>query len=179
MRVAPAVQRAFGRTGCAAQSTMARTLQARTAETVDPLSRGSWYSRKRSGQPPHHRDTERLVWLAVDVTPRPRGAPAAGSERPWLGRNRSKTGRKVWRWTASDDRELLHETLLRGKASAVPALKPALGALETRLGWTRERRQRLVLRLAGGLGTTEGRNGLRSRGSQVVAKSSHRGRVRT
>jgi hypothetical protein len=34
MRVAPAVQRAFGRTGCADLSPMARTLQACPAETV-------------------------------------------------------------------------------------------------------------------------------------------------
>src|SRR5437660_8852635 len=34
IRLDPAVPRACGRPGCAAQSTMARTLQARTAETV-------------------------------------------------------------------------------------------------------------------------------------------------
>jgi Transposase DDE domain group 1 len=178
IRLDPAVQRAFGRTGCAEQSTIARTLQASTAETVDQLSRVSWYYLKRYGQTPHHRFAERLLWVDVDVTPLPIGAQAEGSERTWMGRNRSKTGRKVLRWTASDDREILHETLLRGKASAVPALKAALGELETRLGWTRERRQRIVLRLDGGFGTTEVLNWLLSRGYQVVAKISHSGRVR-
>jgi len=100
MRVDPAVQRACGRTGCAEQSTMARTLQASTAETVDHLSRVSWYSRKRSGQPPHHRFAERRLWVDMDVTPLPRGAQAEGSARPWMGRNRSKTGRKTLRCTA-------------------------------------------------------------------------------
>jgi hypothetical protein len=178
IRLDPAVQRAFGRTGCAEQSTIARTLQASTAETVEQLSRVSWYSLKRYGQTPHHRFTERLLWGDVEVTPGPLGVQAEGSERTWMGRNRSKTGRNVLRWTASDYREVLHETLLRGKASAVPALKAALGELETRLGWTRERRQRIVLRLDGGFGTTEVLNGLRSRGYQVVAKISHSGRVR-
>jgi hypothetical protein len=178
IRLEPAVQRAFGRTGCAEQSTIARTLQASTAETVDQLSRVSWYSLKRYGQTPHHRFTERLLWGDVEVTPVPIGVQAEGSERTWMGRNRSKTGRNVLRWTASDYREVLHETLLRGKASAVPALKAALGELETRLGWTRERRQRIVLRLDGGFGTTEVLNGLLSRGYQVVAKISHSGRVR-
>jgi hypothetical protein len=60
----------------------------------------------------------------------------------------------------------------------VPALKTALGELETRLGWTRERRQRIVLRLDGGFGTTEVLNWVLSRGYQVVAKISHSGRVR-
>lgn len=178
LRLDPAVQRAFGRTGCAEQATIARTLQASTAESVDQLSRGAWYYLKRYGQTPHHRFAEHLLWIDVDVTPLPIGARAEGSERPWRGRNRSKTGRKVLRWTASDYREILHETLLRGKTSAVPALKAALGELATRLGWTRERRQRLVLRLDGGFGTTAGLNWLLSRGYQVVAKISHSGRVR-
>ena len=178
IRVDPAVQRAFGRTGCAEQSTIARTLQARTTETVAQLDRVSWYYLKRDGQTPHHRFTERLLWVDVDVTPLPIGATAEGSERTWMGRNRSKTGRKTLRVTASNYRESLHETLLRGKASAVPALKTALGEVETHLGWTRERRQRIVLRLDGGFGTTEVLNWLLSRGYQVVAKISHSGRVR-
>lgn len=178
IRVDPAVQRAFGRTGWAEQSTIARTLPASTAETVDQLSRVSWYYLKRYGQTPHHRFAERLLWVDVDVTPLPIGAQAEGSERPWMGRNRSQTGRKTLRCTASAYRESLHETLRRGKASAVPALKTAISELETRLGWTRERRQRIVLRLAGGFGTTEVLNWRLSRGSQVVAKISHSGRVR-
>jgi Transposase DDE domain group 1 len=178
IRVDPAVQRAFGRTGCAEQSTIARTLQASTAETVDQLTRVSWYYLKRYGQTPHHRFAEHRLWVDVDITPMPIGAKAEGSERTWMGRNRSKTGRKTLRVTASDYREMLHETLLRGKASAVPALKAALGELETRLGWTRERRQQIILRLDGGFGTTAVLNWLLSRGYQVVAKSSHSGRVR-
>jgi hypothetical protein len=178
IRLDPAVQRAFGRTGCAEQSAIARTLQACRTEQVTPLERVSWYYLKRYGQTPHHRFAERLLWVDVDVTPLPIGAQAAGSERTWMGRNRSKTGRKVLRWTASAYKEILHETLLRGKASAVPALKTALGERETRLGWTRERRPRMVLRLDGGFGTTDVLNWLLSRGYQVVAKISHSGRVR-
>ena len=178
IRVEPAVQRACGRTGCAEQSTIARTLQASTPETVDQLSRVSWYYLKRYGQTPHHRFAERRLWVDIEVTPLPIGAAAEGSERTWMGRNRSKSGRKTLRVTASAYREILHETLLRGKASAVPALKTALGEVETRLGWTRERRQQIVLRLDGGFGTTEVLHWLLSRGYQVVAKISHSARVR-
>jgi hypothetical protein len=177
IRVDPAVQRAFGRTGCAEQSTIARTLQACTTAQVTQLEQGSRYYLKRYGRTPRHRFDEKLLWIDVDVTPLPIGAQAEGSERTWMGRNRSKTGRKTLRFTASDYREILHETLLRGKASAVPALKTALVELETHLGWTWERRQRMVLRLDGGFGTTEILNWLLSRGYQVVAKISHSGRV--
>jgi hypothetical protein len=75
---------------------------------------------------------------------------------------------------------------LRGRSSpwrkisrcppAVPALKAALLEVATHLGWTRERRQRIVLRLDGGVGTTEILNWLLSRGYHVVAKISHSGR---
>jgi len=177
IRVDPAVQRAFGRTGCAEQSTIARTLQACTAAQVTQLERVSRSYLKHSGRTPRHRFDEKLLWRDVDVTPLPIGAQAEGSERTWMGRNRSKTGRKTLRFTASDYREILQETLLRGKASAVPALKTASSELELHLGWTRARRQRTVLRLDGGFGTTEVLNGLLSRGSQVVAKISHSGRV--
>src|SRR5919204_5662893 len=177
LRTDPAVQRAFGRTGCADQSTIARTLRACTPDNVAQLERVSWYYLKRYGATPHHRFTERRLWVDVDITPMPIGAKAEGSERTWMGRNRSKTGRKTLRITASPYRELLHETLLRGKETAVPALKAALLEVETHLGWTRERRAQIVLRLDGGFGTTEVLNWLLSRGYQVVATSSNQGRV--
>ena len=59
----------------------------------------------------------------------------------------------------------------------MPALKTALCEVETRLGWTRERRAQIVLRMDGGFGTTEVLNWVLSRGYQVVAKISHSGRV--
>jgi hypothetical protein len=179
VRVDPAVQRAFGRKGCADQSSIARTLQAGTPQTVEQLEQVSWYYLKRHGHTPRHRFRARLLWVDIDLTPLPTGAKAEGSERTWLGRCRSKTGRKVLRVTASDYREILHETLLRGKAAGGPALKAALQAVEGHLGWTRERRQRIVLRLDGGFGTTALLNWLLSRGYQVVAKISNSSRVRT
>jgi len=177
IRTDPAVQRAFGRTGCADQSTIARTLRACTADTIAQLERVSWYDLKRYGATPHHRFSEDLLWVDVDLTPMPIGAKAEGSERTWMGRNRSKTGRKTLRITASQYREILHETLLRGKETAVPAWKAALQEVETHLGWSRERRAQIVLRMDGGFGTTEVLNWLLSRGYQVVAKISHSGRV--
>jgi hypothetical protein len=179
VRVDPAVQRAFGRKGCAEQSTLARTLQAGTPQTVQQLEQVSWYYLKRYGHTPRHRFRERRLWVDIDLTPLPTGAKAEGSERTWMGRCRSKTGRKVLRVMATDYREILHETLLRGKAAAGWALQVALQEIEAQLGWTRERRHQIVLRLDGGFGTTATLNWLLSRGYQVVAKISNSSRVRT
>ena len=177
IRTDRAVQRAFGRSGCAEQSTIARTLRACTAENVGQFQKVSWYYLKRYGATPRHRFHDTRLWVDIDLTPMPIGAKAEGSERTWMGRNRSKTGRKTLRITASQYREILHETLLRGKATAVPALKTALLEVETHLGWSRERRVQIVLRVDGGFGTTEILNWLLSRGYQVVAKISNHGRV--
>jgi hypothetical protein len=95
IRVDPAVPRAFGRTGCAAQSTIARTLRACPGDNVAQLERVSWYDLKRYGQPPHHRCAERLLGIDVEGTPLPLGAQAQGRARTWMGRHRSKTGRQT------------------------------------------------------------------------------------
>jgi len=179
MRTAPAGQRACGRTGGAEPATLARPRRACTTDTVAQLARVSWYDRKRYGATPPHRCDARLLWVAVDVTPRPIGAQAAGSERPWRGRTRSKPGRKTLRITASTSRDILRETLLRGKATAVAALKMARQEVETHLGWTRAQRARIGLRMDGGCGTTAVLHGVLSRGSQVGATIRHAGRVRT
>jgi hypothetical protein len=81
--------------------------------------------------------------------------------------------------TASAYREILPERLPRGKAAGGAALKAARPEGESHLGWTRERRQRIVLRLEGGLGTTALLQWRLSRGSQGGAKISSRSRVRT
>src|SRR5215510_9426991 len=114
----------------------------------------------------------------ADVSPMPIGPKADGRERAWMGRHRSKTGRTTLRITASASREMLPETLRRGQAAAVPALTAALVELEVQLGWTREVRERIVIRWDGGFGTTAVLSGLLSRSSQVVAKMSPSGRGR-
>jgi len=178
LKVDPVVQRAVGRQGCAEQSTMARTLQACRAENVAPRERVCGSSLKRYGMPPRHPFHAALLWVEAAVTPLPIGAKAQGRERAWMGHCRRKTGRKTLRLTARQYREILHATLLRGNAAAVPALTTALPELEAKWGWTREIRPRRVIRLDGGFGTTAVRNGLLSRGAQVVAKISPRGRGR-
>ena len=121
-RLDPAGQRAWGRQGGAEQSTMARPLRAGTADKVAQRARVSWYDLKRYEATPHHRFDERLLWGDGAVPPLPRGAQAEGSERPWMGRNRSKTGRQPLRLSARPSRAILPTTLLRSTATAVPAL---------------------------------------------------------
>lgn len=125
-----------------------------------------------------HPFRDKLLWVDADLTPLPLGAKAEGSERAWMGRHRSKTGRKTLRCSASAYREILHDTLPRGRAAAMPALKAGWLELEAKLGWQWEMQRRIMLRLDSGFGSAAVLNGLLSRRYQVVAKLSHHGRVR-
>ena len=80
----------------------------------------------------------------------PIGVQAEGSARTWMGRNRRKTGRKPLRVTARDYRDMLHGPCA-GESRRSAALTTALCEMDPRLGWTRERRARIVLRMDGGL----------------------------
>ena len=96
-----AVQRALGRTGGAEPSTRARPLRACTAENVGQCQKVSWDYLKRYGATPHHRFHDTRLGVEMALPPRPMGATAEGSARPWRGRNRSQTGRNTLRITAS------------------------------------------------------------------------------
>ena len=69
IRTDRAVQRAFGRHGCAEQSTIARTLRACTAENVVQLQKVSWYYLKRYGATPRHHFHDTRLWVDIDLTP--------------------------------------------------------------------------------------------------------------
>jgi hypothetical protein len=61
LRTDRAVQRALGRTGCAAPSPLARTLRACPAEHVARRDQVSWYDLQRSGPTPRHRFSAALL----------------------------------------------------------------------------------------------------------------------
>lgn len=148
--VDPAVQSACGRQSGADQAPMARTLPACTAEHVAQLERVSRDDLQRDGVTPRPPVQAARLGVAAEVPPRPIGPQADGRERAGRGRHRRKTGRQTLRLTASAAREIGPATLWRGKAAAVPALQAALVERESPLGWTRQSRQRRVIRLEGG-----------------------------
>ena len=179
IRLDPAVQGAFGRTGCAEQSTIAAPCKPvpRRRSTDSAASRGITSSAMAR---PHTIGSPSAgcgsMWMSprCPLAPRPRAVSAPGWGATAARRAAKPSGsRRVPTAKASI------ETLLRGKETAVPALEAALLEVESHLGWTRERRAQIILRRDGGFGTTAVLNWLLSRAYQVVAKVSHSGRVRT
>lgn len=135
VRIDPALISAFGLPGCAELSSIAETLNAATEQDVtdmqvalDELFRAYTHSRQ-------HNFTRDYLVLDVDLSPLPASQHAEGSERGYMGRSRSKTGRKLVRVRAADTHEIVWETVISGRrVESLPVLQEALYGMECRLG---------------------------------------------
>ena len=83
-----------------------------------------------------------------------------GSERGYMGRSRSKRGRKLVRVRAANTQEIVWETVITGRrVESLPILQEAIYGMESRLGLpgddadTRKKRGRTEIRLDSGWGS--------------------------
>jgi hypothetical protein len=184
VRIDPALISAFGLPGCAEQSSIAETLNAASEQDVadvqvalDELF-GS-YSQSRQ-----HDFTRDVLILDVDLSPLPASKRAEGSERGYMGRYRSKTGRKLVRVRVADTHEIVWETVITGRrVESLPVLQEAIAGMESRLGLqgndadTLKKRARTEIRLDSGWGSGPNITWLLERGYQVTGKFKSAGRV--
>ena len=136
-------------------------------------------------QPRQHNFTRDLLVLEVDLSALPARKHAEGSERGYMGRCRSKTGRKLVRVRAADTHEIVWETGITGRrVESLPVLQEAVYGMESRLGLggddadTRKKRGRTEIRLDSGWGSGPNITWLLERGYQVTGKFKSAGRVR-
>ncbi|MDQ5853635.1 MAG: transposase [Chloroflexota bacterium] len=177
LRVDPALQAAFGLPGCADQSVLADTLDAATAADVAALRRvveTSWQTHSLTRQ---HNFAGALLILDLDLSPLPASRRAEGSERGYMGRYRSKTGRKLVRVRAAATQETLWEEVVPGRTvETLGVVQQAVAAVERLLGLEEEpaeaaaQRARIEWRLDSGWGSEETINWLLARGYQVTGK---------
>ncbi|HEX9134515.1 MAG TPA: hypothetical protein VF844_19680 [Ktedonobacteraceae bacterium] len=185
VRVDPALIVAFGLPGCAEQSVIAQTLNAATEQDVTDLQAALGEIFGSYGQARRHPFKQELLVLDVDLSPLPASKRAEGSERGYMGRCRSKTGRKLVRVRAADTQETIWETVVSGcTAESLPVLKEAIQAAEHLLGLegeskpARAKRARTEIRLDSGWGGEAMITWLLERGYQVTGKFKSSGRVR-
>ncbi len=181
LRVDHALQVAFGLPGCADQSVIADTLDAATEQDVHDLRQAIEEIFRRHSQAQHHDFGKQMLMLDVDLSPLPASAKAEGSERGYMGRSRSKTGRKLVRVRASQYGETVWEDILPGRtAESLGVLQEAIGQAERLLGLDGEgqaKRARTEIRLDSGWGGEETINWLLLRGYQVTGKFKSSSRV--
>ena len=184
LRVDPALQAAFGLPGCAEQSVLAETLDAATDADVAALRQVVEASFVQYGQARRHDFRRAVLVLDVDLSPLPASKHAEGSTRGYMGRCRSKTGRKLVRVRAADYQETVWEEVLPGNTvETLAVVQQAVAAVERLLGLTGDsaeaqgKRARVEFRLDSGWGSEELINWLLGRGYQVTGKFKSTSRV--
>lgn len=177
VRVDPVLMAAFGLPGCAEQSVLADTLDAATDEDVASLQEALAVIFGRYSQACQHDFTQDFLLLDVDLSPLPASKHAEGSERGYMGRCRSKTGRKLVRVRMAKTQETVWETVVSGRtAESLPVLQEAIRAAERLLGLSGEdehtaaKRARTEIRLDSGWGGQETITWLLTRGYHVTGK---------
>src|ERR671928_292651 len=183
-RIDPAFQRAFGLPGCADQSVLAETLNAATDQDVAALRAAVEEIFQQHSQACHHDFTRDLLVLDIDLSPLPASRKAEGSERCYMGRCRSRTGRKLVRVRAGPYQETVWEAIRRGRTlENLDLLKEAVSEADRVLGLaadddrTRAQRARTEIRLDSSWGSTAAINWVLLRGYQVTTKFKSSGRV--
>ena len=180
-----ALCQAFGLPGCADQSVIAATLNAASPADVMALQAALGDIFQRFSQARRQDLSKGLLVLDVDLSPLPASRQAEGSERGYMGRCRSKTGRKLVRVRAAQSQETVWETVVPGRtAESLSVLQEALTHAEERLGLAGQdeaaqlRRGRVEIRLDSAWGSEAMITWLLTRGYQVTGKFKSSSRVR-
>ncbi len=177
LRTDRALQVAFGLDGCAEQSVLSQTLDAATEAEVTALRGVLAQMFVEHSQARRHDFDHGLLVLDLDLSPLPASKRAEGATKGYMGRCRSKIGRKLVRVRASDYQETVWEDVREGRiVETLPLVQEAVLVAEALLGLdgddaaTTAKRAQTEWRLDSGWGSEATLNWLLTRGYQVTGK---------
>jgi hypothetical protein len=153
LRTDEGLQRLFGRTACAEQSTISETLNAVSGENVIEMK--DFVRQVYREHSSFYRHDYKKDWLLLDVdlTGLTAGRQAEGSEKGYFSGERNGRGRQVGRVYASQYDEIVHEQLYPGKVQLEASLLELVEKAENVLDSNDHRRKRTIVRVDGGGGT--------------------------
>ncbi len=171
-RVRPdlAVQRAFGRTGCADQSTISDTLNACTPDQVAQLRQALKLIFRQRSRACQHDYQQGWQLLEADMTGLPAGRQGAGVTKGYFANARNRRGRQLGRVLATWYEELVVERLYDGKRQLDRSLQELVLATEEVLEMAENQRPNTVWRIDGGGGRDEDINWLLNRNYHLLVK---------
>ena len=170
LRADPALQRAFGRSGCAEQSVVQETLDHATPENVTQMAQALTTIFRQHSQSYRHDYTHAWQILDVDLTGLPCGRKAAFASKGYFPKQRNRRGRQLGRLLASRYHEIVVDQLFEGTTQLTTALQPLVVAAEVVLELSAATRARTLIRVDAGGGSLDEINWLLARGYQVLAK---------
>jgi hypothetical protein len=171
-RVRPdrALQRAFGRTCCAEQSTITDTLDVCTVANVSQLQTALNQIMQQQSQSYRHDYTTHWQLLDVDMTGLPAGRLGEGVTKGYFAKRQNQRGRQLARVLASRYDEILVDQLYAGKRQLSDSLQPLMLATEAVLELSENRRQNTIVRIDAGGGAEADINWLLAREYQLLVK---------
>ena len=173
LRADPAISRAWGRTGCADQSSVQDTLSKCTELNVTQMHQALAEIYAKLGRATHHDYATGPLVLDIDLTGLPCSKNYAGASKGYFANaKKGTTGRQLCRVNASQYDEIVYQKVLPGYASSadLTSLKAVLEATLCVLGLTAEQKGQLLIRLDGGFGTTDIIEYLLAEGYQFILK---------
>jgi hypothetical protein len=166
----PVLQAAFGRDGCADQSTVSATVNACTAENVEQLRQAlQAIVQQHSRACDHDYEAEWQV-LDIDMSGLPAGRQGEGVTKGYFADGQSRRGRQLGRVIATWYDEIVCDPLFPGKQQLHHGLWTLVGETERVLHVQRRERQRTLLRIDRGGGEDDQINGLLRRGYALLVK---------
>ena len=170
LRADLALQRAFGRDGCAEQSVVQQTLDRATSQNVTEMQQALTTIYRQHSQGYHHDYLHHWQVLDADMSGLPCGKKAAFASKGYFAKQRNRRGRQLGRVLASRYHEIVLDQLFDGKTQLTTALQPLIQAAEGVLEISAAKRERTLVRIDAGGGSLEAVNFLLSRGYVVLAK---------
>jgi hypothetical protein len=164
------VQAAFGRQGCADQSTVSETLNACTDETVRQMQKAMQAIYQAHSKSYRHDYARQEQLLDVDMTGMPAGRQGEGVTKGYFSHQRNRRGRQLGRVIATNYDEIVVDRLFPGKRQLDKSLPDLVTATEEVLELDEDHRQCTILRIDGGGGTDEDINWMLARGYQILVK---------
>ncbi len=158
VRPDPAIQRAFGRTACADQSTTSDTVNACTADNVKEMRTAVKAILKQHGQSYRHDYEAKWQLLDVDVTGMPAGRLGQGVTKGYFAKQKNRRGRQLGRVLATWYEEIIVDQLYNGKRQLDSSLPELISAAEVVLDLDASKRKRTILRVDGGGGDDDNIN---------------------
>jgi len=171
-RVRPdrAIQRAFGRTGCAEQSTISDTLNACTTENVKEMRTAVATIVRQHSQSYRHDYEAKWQLLDVDVTGMPAGRLGQGVTKGYFAKQKNRRGRQLGRVLATWYEEIVVDRLYNGKRQLDSSLPELLSEVEQVLDLDLPKRKRTILRVDGGGGDDDNINWVLERDYDLLIK---------
>jgi hypothetical protein len=155
LRNDPALQRAFGRRGCAEQSVVQETLDACSATNVKQMEQATREIFHTHSLAYRHNYKQRWQVLDVDMTGLPCGAKSVKADKGYFSKDGIRHGRQLGRVIAAEYEEVVVDKLYNGNVQLLTAQRSLLRAAAEALDLDEAKRKRTIIRVDAGGGSVD------------------------